>query len=154
MFNPSANVVTLSARPSPSVSSSTFTESRPLVPGLAGNGYSTVEVTHNRPRASNAIFIGLLICGSAANNSTRNPSGTENVFASAAGDSGFVVRTPAANGSSAVNRTANRMPKTTQRMPQCAAGVSGCQSILRSRQASIAIGINPIEQHLDGDQNQ
>ena len=41
MFNPSANVVILSARPSPSVSSSTFTESRPFVPGLAGYGYSS-----------------------------------------------------------------------------------------------------------------
>ena len=44
--------------------------------GRAAIGYSRECVTHSRPRASNARFIGLSMSGSAATSCTSNPGGT------------------------------------------------------------------------------
>ena len=68
MFRPSANVVTLVARPVAGSISSTFDGVAAGLPfsGLAGQGYSIVLVTQRRPLASNAMLIGLLMSGSEA----------------------------------------------------------------------------------------
>src|SRR5256885_976252 len=59
MFNPSAKIVTLSARPSASVSSRTFTRSRPTPADL--RGYSMPSVIQMRPRSSKAIAMGFAL---------------------------------------------------------------------------------------------
>ena len=51
-------------------------ESEPFSSGFAGNGYWTLWVTHSRFFASNAMFIGLAMSGSAATSSTTKPVGT------------------------------------------------------------------------------
>ena len=74
IFRPSANMVTLSARPLPRVSSRILTRSRP---GPASfRGYSRLSVTQMRPRSSNVMAIGFTRSGSAATSSTAKPSGT------------------------------------------------------------------------------
>ena len=86
MFSPSANTVNLSALPSPSVSSSTLTRSRPG-PGLR-RGYSRLSVIQMRPRSSKVIATGLTMSGSAATSSTRKPWGTVIARIASAGDLG------------------------------------------------------------------
>ena len=99
MLSPSANVMILSALPSPSVSCRILTESRPGLSSGAAHGYSNESVIHIRPRSSKAMFIGLKMSGSDATNCTSKPSGTCNAFNSSCGESASVGRTPAANGS-------------------------------------------------------
>ncbi len=74
MFRPSAKTVTLSALPSPSVSSRTFTRSRPGPGSL--RGYSRLSVIQMRPRSSKAMAIGFTMSGSLATSSTAKPGGT------------------------------------------------------------------------------
>ena len=74
MFRPSAKIVNLSAAPSPSVSSSTLTRSRPSPAEL--RGYSRLSVIQMRPRSSKVMATGLTISGSLATSSTTKPSGT------------------------------------------------------------------------------
>ena len=82
------NVETLRARPvAGSRSDKILTPSRPTLPPSTGNGYSTVSVTHSRPLASNAMFIGLAMSGSAATSWASNPGGSLNVACSCSGDS-------------------------------------------------------------------
>jgi hypothetical protein len=84
IFNPSAKMVILSTLPSPSVSSRILMRSRP---GPAEcRGYSRLSVTQMRPRSSNVIATGLTRSGSAATNSTWNPSGTFIRAIASAGD--------------------------------------------------------------------
>src|ERR1051326_3611286 len=87
--NPSAKTVDLSALPSPSVSSRTSTLSSGVSPGLI-IGYIELLATQSRPWASQFIWIGLAICGSAAHRLTSNPSATLNDLRSISGSGGVV----------------------------------------------------------------
>jgi MoxR-like ATPase len=107
MFSSSAKVVVLSARPSPSVSSRMTMRSfesrvRPVFGSNRSSGtakgYSTLLLTQSRPRASKAMLIGLLICGSLAKSWMVKPGGRWNVFASSSAVSASVGRTPSGEG--------------------------------------------------------
>ncbi len=111
MLRPSAKTVILSARPSRSVSSSTRIESRPGRSAGAGYGYSVEPLTQSRPRASNAMFIGFWISGSAAKSWTRNPGGRWNDARSCSGVRASVGRIAAANGSSAARAVTGAISK-------------------------------------------
>ena len=82
---PSANTVTLSAWPSPSVSSSTLILSAGGF--LAPPRYHWISATHTRPCVSTSIAAGLVIIGSLANSETSIPGAARRVFSSASGDS-------------------------------------------------------------------
>jgi len=49
------------------------------------------SMTHNRPRSSHAAAIGFLMSGSAANSSTRNPSGKCMCRIDSSGGSGLAI---------------------------------------------------------------
>ncbi len=80
-------------------------------------------VTHSRPFASNAIWMGFWMSGSLATSCTSNPAGTVNAFRSSAGDSASVgamrsggrfggfgcANSDAASASEAVRERTNRM---------------------------------------------
>ena len=101
MFSPSTNVVTFLARKSGPKSSSMRTASRPVIPSLAGKGYSYEDVTKSRPRSSKARFIGLAMSGSQATSWIANPGGRWNFLICSDGGSGssFTTRSWGAAGS-------------------------------------------------------
>ena len=74
MFSPSAKTVNLSARPSPSVSSSTFTRSRPGPAGL--RGYSRLSVIQILPALVERHRDRVDDVRLAGDQLDRNPSGT------------------------------------------------------------------------------
>src|ERR1051326_1613141 len=108
MLRPSAKVVTLRARPSGPKSSKIMIRSRPGLSGGTGNGYSRLVVTQSRPVASKAMFMGLLMSGSAATHWISKPGGSWKDFCSWSGVSGSVGRTFSAKGSAAWSRAATR----------------------------------------------
>ena len=81
---PSANTVTLSARPSPSVSSSTLILS--AGGSFAAARYHWISATHTRPCVSTSIAAGLVIIGSEANSVTSKSAFGRRLASSFSGD--------------------------------------------------------------------
>ena len=93
MLRSSAKRTAFRARPSGPKSERTVSPSRCGAPSCGANGYSTECVTHSRPRASKAMFIGFWMSGSAATSSIANPSGRRNFSRCPAGESASVGAT-------------------------------------------------------------